>query len=114
MQQCSGFDIVYNMKNEITEKPLITVKVISTRLLEQLYPSRGDLDMKADNLADNEEAVGALLGGGGVVIRNKETGRLRMMWPYRYCVGLGLGGSQADIQTTHRAAIAKLPQLFQS
>ncbi len=100
------------MKKDINMKaPAVTVRAINQKYLEQLYHSRGELSDTPDLVTEDEEIVGRVITGAGIVVRNKTTNALRMMWCHRWLVGIGLGdvsGKQAERQ----AAYAALPQLF--
>jgi len=95
------------MSKNIKEVPLIKVKAINRTLLEQLYHTRGELTDEPEILGQDERAAGMLLTGAGVLVENIANGQVRLVWPYRYC--LGQGCTRVDDQ---RRFLDPLPQLF--
>lgn len=93
------------------KQALVTVQVLTEALARQLYSSRNDM-MQAYKMDENEEAVGYMVSGAGVLIRNKVNNRLCMVWPYSYCLGQGM--NPKNHQTEQRQILDKLPQLFSS
>ena len=88
--------------------PIVSVLAVNKNFLEQLYPSRGECALsKCNMLSDSEYAVGYLVNGAGVLIRDADNNRLRLAWPYCYALGQGV----TDV-TKHQALFDTLPQLF--
>lgn len=68
------------------EVPLITVKAINPKILEQLYPGRGELtDEPYTDLDSNWVAVGALTGSDCILLRNMSNMEIRLVWGLRWC-----------------------------
>lgn len=94
--------------NPIKEVPLITVKQISRKHLEDLYCTRGELNEQPD-LKTSEVAVGMLTNGAGVLVRDQNTFNIRLIWPNRYAISKGCDPRDRDAQ---EKCLENLPQIF--
>lgn len=103
-----------NKMTPTKEVPLITVKVINRKLLEQIYPTRGELDDSPYTDLEEWLAIGKISTTGDVLLRNPNNGEVRLCWLWRYAA------SKQDIvdKTKFRefqAALSKsLPTIYVS
>jgi len=107
-----------NMKSnmpEVEDRHLITIKAIRQKHVEQLYGTRGDFNDQPDGPTENEYVIGCLMNGGGIIYRDRTNLHLRMVWPHRYLVSIGLGRPGMDgtpEAMARKAALDKLEQIF--
>lgn len=73
-------------KAAVKEVPLITVKAINQKILEQLYLTRGELsDEPYDDIDSNWVTVGGLATSDSILIRNMANNEIRLVWGLRWC-----------------------------
>lgn len=70
----------------VKEVALITVKAINPKILEQLYPERGELcDLPYTDLGPEWVPVGVISTTGDVLLKNMSNFEIRLAFLIRYC-----------------------------
>jgi hypothetical protein len=101
------------MQAQVKETPLITVKAINCKILEQIYPTRGELD--STPYADLDEhwlAIGKLATTGDILLRNPCNGEVRLCWAWRYAITKQDIKDRTKLDELRAAIAASLPTIY--
>jgi hypothetical protein len=101
------------MKAEVKEVPLITVKAINEKIVEQLYPGRGELNSDPyPDIGPEWLALAKLSTTGDVLIRNMSNGEIRLCWAWRYAATKQEIKDHMKLREFQATIVAALPTVY--